>query len=109
MPGETICLGTEGADCQTTYLVTAEDICETVVAKNNINSTMLMVNNPNINDDCTNIYPGEVLCVADFLVVPPPPTGSTPTASATASATPPPAANSEDDLPECDDPNDDGW
>jgi len=108
LPGETLCLGTDGADCSDTYLVTADDICETVAAKNNINTTILMVNNPNINDGCTNIYPGEVLCVADFLVVPPPPTGSTPSTSASATPTPPPTANTEDDLPDCEDDDDDG-
>ena len=59
-PGQSICLGYEGEDCQTTYVVNGGDTCDQIVQIHGINSTMLYANNPQINADCTNIYVGEV-------------------------------------------------
>jgi hypothetical protein len=58
--GNTYCLGWEGEDCTTTYVVQANDICDSISAAAGINNTILYENNPQINDDCTNIYIGEV-------------------------------------------------
>jgi LysM domain len=59
-PGSTLCLGYAGEDCTATYVVVAGDICDEIVARHNINTTILYENNPQINKDCTNIYDGEV-------------------------------------------------
>ena len=59
-PGSSICLGTDGEDCQTTYVVQQEDTCDAIASAHGINSTMLYTNNPNIDEDCANIYVGEV-------------------------------------------------
>lgn len=122
-----------------------------------INATMLYANNPQIDEYCSNIYIGEVLCVANQVLSPaevsgrivgaaggepagPPaptpypeakpkpkpaaskatePTGPAPTSTEPSSSTQPPAAaavstptpDDDDDanLPECEDPNDDGY
>ncbi|EEB87920.1 hypothetical protein MPER_14520, partial [Moniliophthora perniciosa FA553] len=42
-----------------TYVVKSEDTCNTIVANHGIDMTLLLANNPQINDDCTNIYNGE--------------------------------------------------
>jgi len=70
MPDQAICLGTEGADCTTTYVVQPGDTCLGIEAKKGINSTQLYTNNPNIDENCFNIYSGEVLCVASTPLVP---------------------------------------
>ena len=59
-PGQSICLGYQGQDCQTTYVVKGGDSCDQIVGNHGINSTMLWANNAQINADCTNIYIGEV-------------------------------------------------
>lgn len=83
MPGETICLGTAGEDCTTTYVVKSGDSCGNIQTQFGLNSTLLELNNPQINEDCSNIYPGEVLCVASTVLAPPVPTGFfTPTTGA---------------------------
>jgi len=108
-----------------------------------INDTMLYTNNPQIDDVCSNIYIGEVLCVANTAVSPAEVEGrlvgttggepagppaqvpypaaknrkakSTPAASSSIAPTPTPTPapeyndENEDDLPECEDPNDDGY
>ncbi|EIN04658.1 hypothetical protein PUNSTDRAFT_128216 [Punctularia strigosozonata HHB-11173 SS5] len=87
LPGETLCLGNEGEDCSTTYVVKADDTCDTIGGVAGVNSTMLTLNNPQINQDCTNLYIGEVLCVANAVQVPAAP--STPVlTSIPATATP---------------------
>ena len=60
MPGNTLCLGTVGEDCQTTYVVRADDTCDDIASAHSINSTMLSLNNPQIDSECSNIYIGEV-------------------------------------------------
>jgi len=70
-PGETLCLGTVGEDCRTTYVVRPNDTCELVSSMANINSTILYYNNPQLNQACTNMYVGEVrtfLCTLGFLL-----------------------------------------
>lgn len=73
MPGQSICLGTEGADCTTTYVVQPGDTCLGIEAQHGINSTQLYTNNPNIDENCFDIYSGEVLCVAPGYLAPPAP------------------------------------
>jgi LysM repeat protein len=90
-PSTTICLGWEGEDCNTTYVVVAQDTCDSVTAAFNINSTLLYGNNPQIDQACDNIYVGEVLCVASTIQAPP--AGSAPVDTAipsTATALRPP-------------------
>lgn len=60
IPGNTLCLGTSGEDCQTTYIVRPDDTCEGIASAHAINSTLLSLNNPQIDSRCSNIYIGEV-------------------------------------------------
>jgi len=110
--GQTICLGTAGEDCQTTHIVQTGDICNTIMTTYGINATMLYTNNPNINSDCTNIYEGEVLCVANAVQVPPAPAGGIPTPSPSAApattpvdVAPAPTSTPADDNGDDDDEN----
>jgi len=73
--GQQLCLGNVGSDCQTTYVVKQGDYCDLISQNNAINTTLLMTNNPQIDDNCYNLYIGEVLCVADSVLVTPPPAG----------------------------------
>ncbi|PAV17678.1 carbohydrate-binding module family 50 [Pyrrhoderma noxium] len=86
-PDSSICLGTEGEDCSTTYVVQSGDTCDDISSVFGINSTLLWTNNPNIDDECSNIYIGEVLCVADSVLVPPIPSSGIPATSIPATAT----------------------
>lgn len=95
------------------------DTCDAIAAAKNVNTTLLHENNPQINPDCTNIYIGEVLCVASSVIIPPPVSGKPfPPMPSTATPavptnTPPPSNNNnnggddnndddDDDLPYCD-------
>lgn len=60
VPGESICLGWEGEDCTDTYVVNLGDDCDDVAYAFNLNSTIFNANNPQLNEDCTNMYIGEV-------------------------------------------------
>ena len=60
MPDEVLCLGTQGEDCTTTYVVQPDDTCDQISQNHGLNNTILYENNPQINQDCTNIYIGEV-------------------------------------------------
>jgi len=71
----TLCLGIQDQDCQANYVVQPGDYCDLIASKTGINSTMLMANNPQIDEACDNIYEGEVLCVAPTLLVTPAPEG----------------------------------
>jgi hypothetical protein len=62
MPDQVVCLGTEGQDCTKVYTVVEGDTCEWIQEMYGMDSNTLWSNNPQINDDCTNIYIGEVLC-----------------------------------------------
>ncbi|KAF9047544.1 hypothetical protein BJ165DRAFT_1466805 [Panaeolus papilionaceus] len=73
LPGQELCLGNEGEDCRTTYVVVADDTCESIAQAAGTNSTILYLNNPQINKECDNIYIGEVLCTAKDVAVPPVP------------------------------------
>lgn len=97
--GQSYCLGWQGQDCTTTYVVKQYDYCDLISAAAGINNTILYENNPQINEDCTNIYIGEVLCTAGAVQVPPAPSGTTPATTIPATATP---ANPDDGLPWCD-------
>jgi len=104
-PGTNVCLGYAGQDCSTTYIVQAQDTCDSITGSYNINATMLYGNNPQINSDCTNIYVGEVLCVASNIAAPPAGSATVDTAipsTATAAASATPSSTDEDDLPYCD-------
>lgn len=87
-PGKKICLGWLGADCQTTTIVQKDDSCEKIQARSGVNSTILNLNNPQINDDCSNLYIGEVLCTDKTVNVPDAPNGVIPATTIPATATP---------------------
>lgn len=87
-PGESLCLGLTGQDCTTTYVIQPNDDCDLVSNAHGLNTTTLMTSNPQIDAECSNLYIGEVLCVAGGIPVPPPPSGT----SALPGATPPPTA-----------------
>lgn len=59
-PNSTICLGDVGEDCQTTYVVKLGDTCDGVSYAAGINDTILVLNNPQIDQGCSNLYVGEV-------------------------------------------------
>jgi len=61
-PGESLCLGLVGQDCSTVAVVQAGDSCGGIAGTAGIPMTTLLANNPNVQSDCSNIYPGEVLC-----------------------------------------------
>ena len=62
-PNSTICLGDVGEDCQTTYVVKLGDTCDGVSYAAGINDTILVLNNPQIDQGCSNLYVGEVGCL----------------------------------------------
>ena len=71
------------------------DTCEAIGAAHNANSTLIHENNPQIDPQCSNIYIGEVLCVADKVTVPPPAGDKPPATPPTATlANPPPTPTS---------------
>ena len=55
-----ICLGIAGQDCQLTHVVVADDTCVTIAAEAGTTLNTLLANNPNVDANCDNIYPGEV-------------------------------------------------
>ncbi|KZP31873.1 carbohydrate-binding module family 50 protein [Athelia psychrophila] len=63
--GEPLCLGFADQDCIQTHVVISGDSCFAIALNANISGTVLSNNNPNVNAACSNIYPGEVLCIAD--------------------------------------------
>ncbi|KAF7313193.1 hypothetical protein MKEN_01005800 [Mycena kentingensis (nom. inval.)] len=73
IPGDSICLGYNGdtEDCIATYVVQKDDSCDAIESQFAIGKDTLYANNPQINEDCDNIYIGEVLCVSDKVQVPP--------------------------------------
>ncbi|CAE6444859.1 unnamed protein product [Rhizoctonia solani] len=154
--GQELCLGTKGQDCTKTYNVVKDDTCDKIIMGAGINATMLYTNNPQIDDRCSNILIGQVLCVANEYLAPKEvpgrqygapagePAGSpspTPYVEAKQKANKATASNNnttsaysgpdtdssysapekkpdvplpgnggdDDDLPECEDPNDDGY
>lgn len=63
--GMPLCLGNVGADCTDVHVVGAGDNCFDIDTVAGIDFTTLQANNPQVDDNCDNIYVGEVLCVAD--------------------------------------------
>ncbi|KAF7970836.1 hypothetical protein HWV62_22788, partial [Athelia sp. TMB] len=59
-----LCLGLTGHDCTETHTVASGDNCYAIALDANIAETVLFANNPNVNAACTNIYPGEVITLA---------------------------------------------
>ena len=51
-----------GQDCDTTHVIVSVDFCASVADTAGIDVNTLLANNPNVNSDCSNIYPDEV-CV----------------------------------------------
>ncbi|KAJ7595836.1 hypothetical protein C8J56DRAFT_390590 [Mycena floridula] len=116
--GDNICLGYQGEDCSTTYVVGADDTCEVIANNHRLNTTILFLNNPQIHTSCDNIYTGEVLCVSSTVQAPPSSgvdfdsdSDSAPSASSTAQAVSATSDTSDsgddgddddDDLPFCD-------
>jgi len=87
--GMQLCLGYVGEDCTTNYKVVSGDTCEQIAANHNINTTILYVNNPQVQaDNCTQLYIGEMLCVAGSLQLPSASLSYMPGASIPATATP---------------------
>jgi len=87
-----ICLGYQGEDCTSVYTVVKGDTCDAVAAAHKVNTTLLHENNPQIDTECSNIYIGEVLCVASTVIVPPPAGNKPPSVPPTATlANPPPS------------------
>ncbi|KAL0577552.1 hypothetical protein V5O48_004450 [Marasmius crinis-equi] len=91
-PGASICLGYEGEDCTSTYVVKAQDTCDQINSAHSLDITTLLANNPQINDKCDNIYVGEVLCVLPEIRVPPSGSGSGSGATASVNLAPPASA-----------------
>ncbi|KAI8995312.1 hypothetical protein BD414DRAFT_479180 [Trametes punicea] len=89
VPGQVLCLGTEGEDCKSTHVVQQDETCDSITSIYNINATMLYANNPQLDSQCDNLYVGEVVCVANSVAVPSPIAGSPiPAATIPATATP---------------------
>lgn len=63
MPDQVVCLGVEGQDCLKIYTVREGDTCDYIDEMYGMGFETLSYNNPQINDECTNIYVGEVLCI----------------------------------------------
>ncbi|KAJ7572894.1 hypothetical protein C8J56DRAFT_1060323 [Mycena floridula] len=63
--GEPLCLGNVGEDCTDVHVVVSGDGCFAIAQEAGTDLETLFANNPNVASDCSNIYPGEVLCVAD--------------------------------------------
>lgn len=63
MPDQVVCLGISGEDCTKVYTVVEGDTCDWIDEMYGMGLDTLYANNPQINDECTNIYIGEVLCV----------------------------------------------
>ncbi|THH16679.1 hypothetical protein EUX98_g9263 [Antrodiella citrinella] len=67
-PGETICLGVTGQDCDVVHVVVEGDNCIAIAANASITESLLLTNNPNVNAECSNIGIGEVLCTANVTI-----------------------------------------
>jgi hypothetical protein len=60
MPGQVLCLGTPGDDCNDTYVVEPNDTCEKVASAHSVDLGILYHNNPQLDAKCDNMYIGEV-------------------------------------------------
>jgi LysM repeat protein len=62
---QVLCLALTGQDCTPVHVVASGDTCFDIAAAAGANVTTLLANNPNVDSNCTNIYPGEVrVCLA---------------------------------------------
>ncbi|PPQ73126.1 hypothetical protein CVT26_014948, partial [Gymnopilus dilepis] len=87
-PGDTLCLAADAKeDCQTTYTVQQGDDCFDIANKNALNMTILYLNNPQIDEECSNIYVGEVLCTSKSVQAPPVPSSGVALPAPNASST----------------------
>lgn len=66
--GENLCLGLVGEDCDTVATVKSGDSCTSIAEAANILVSTLIANNPNVDANCTNIYPDLVLCTDSNLI-----------------------------------------
>lgn len=73
--------------------------CDSISAASSLNSTILYLNNPQIDSACSNIYIGEVLCVSSTVYSYP----ETVTIASTEAPAYIASADSYEDLPWCDD------
>ena len=53
-------MGLVGKDCTTVVVIQPGDSCSSIATAADISVSTLLANNPNVNEDCTNIYPDEV-------------------------------------------------
>ncbi|KAL0948837.1 hypothetical protein HGRIS_008960 [Hohenbuehelia grisea] len=67
-PGEVICLQLACVKCDTVHVFQDGESCSGVAAAAGTDVATLIANNPNINSGCTNVHPGEVLCVASSVL-----------------------------------------
>jgi len=101
MPGQELCLAKPNEDCKQVYQVKPNDTCEEVSEAHGIKLATFFYNNPQVNQDCTNLYIDEVVCVAhdyinyDHGTTTPPPAPSMPSTAL-------PAMPTDTDLPWCD-------
>ncbi|KAJ8519996.1 hypothetical protein ONZ45_g3143 [Pleurotus djamor] len=63
-PNQVICLRRACLDCSTIHVVQEGDSCSAIASAAGISVPTMIGSNPNLDAGCTNIYPGEVLCVA---------------------------------------------
>lgn len=104
--GGQLCLGTPGEDCTEIHFVQDNDLCTSIGTQYGLNSTILMQNNPNIDEACDNLYTGMALCVAQTVIAPPIPAGffnHNNTGSTDWVPVSPGDDGYDDDLPFCDD------
>jgi len=59
-PAQNLCLGLEGEDCTAVVVVKSGDSCSGIASAAAIPVSTLLMNNPNVNTTCSNIYPSEV-------------------------------------------------
>jgi len=101
--GGQLCLGTTGEDCTDIYVVQDNDTCTSIQTQYALNSTILVQNNPNIDEACDNLYTGMALCVAQTVIAPPIPAGFFNQSNTEWVPVSPGDDGYDDDLPDCDD------
>ncbi|KAH6899472.1 hypothetical protein BKA70DRAFT_1437281 [Coprinopsis sp. MPI-PUGE-AT-0042] len=62
-PGQIICLARTNLNCSPVAVVETGDTCTSLAAEAGITFSDILTNNPNVNPNCSNIFPGLVLCV----------------------------------------------
>ena len=60
VPGQVLCAGTSGQDCDQIHVVGLGDTCDVVAAEYNITVAVLRANNPQLDWYCGNMYIKEV-------------------------------------------------